>query len=222
MRAKTRLGSGFGKYRSQLALAFARDTVAAATRCSLVAEVTVTTRDPVVAASFVGTGVHVFQDGVSDDLNIAISCAIREEDRLREAERIAVLLGDLPALTSSALELALELAESREVAFVPDAKGSGTTLLCTRSPAAVRPFFGVGSAATHEAVGAVPLRDPRMATLRHDVDDLADLLAALQLGVGEHTGQILRHLGWPADGPAAASSAKPFNESSMVERLSAG
>ena len=203
--AKTRLGDAFGPHRPRLALAFARDTVTAAMNCSLVADVTVTTGDPSAAAAFAGIGAHVFEDAASDGLNAAISVAVRELPRLRDASGIAVLLGDLPALTPSALERALELAGSHDVAFVPDAKDSGTTLLCARSSQLVQPRFGVASAAAHEATGAVRLRDPRLTSLRHDVDDVADLLIALRLGVGQHTGELLQETERPAAEFAGAS-----------------
>ena len=200
-RAKTRLGDAFGSHRPRLALAFARDTVAAAMSCDLVADITVTTGDPAAAATFEGTGVQVF-DGAADGLNAAIALALRDQLALRDADRVAVLLGDLPALRPTALTRALVLAEPHDLSFVPDDKGSGTTLLCGRGAGALRPSFGVGSAAAHEAAGAVRLSDPRLTTLRHDVDDVEDLLLAMRLGVGEHTGEILSEISWTAPHPA--------------------
>jgi 2-phospho-L-lactate guanylyltransferase len=199
-RAKSRLGDAFGPHRPRLALAFVHDTVAAALRSAMVADVTVVTGDAVAATSFAraNEAAHVFKDARSSGLNPAISLAVREVPRLREATRLAVLLGDLPALTSSALECALELAEPHDAAFVPDADGTGTTLLCARGAAALQPSFGVASAIAHEAMGAVRLRGGRLATLRRDVDDVDDLLAAQRLGLGGHTSALLRQIGWPS------------------------
>lgn len=200
--AKTRLGDAFGSHRPRLALAFARDTVAAAMSCGLVADITVTTGDPAAAAAFEETGVQVFDDGAAVGLNAAISVALRHQSPLWDADRVAVLLGDLPALRPAALERALVLAEPHDLSFVPDDKGSGTTLLCGRGVGALRPFFGVGSAAAHETAGAVRLQDSRLKTLRHDVDDVDDLLLAMRLGVGEHTGELLSEISWSAPHPA--------------------
>lgn len=194
--AKSRLGEAAGPHRPRLALAFAQDTVAAAMNCPLVADATVVTGDTTAASAFEQTGVHLFDDGAADGLNAAISVAIREDSRLRDAERVAVLLGDLPALTSAALQHALAVAESHEFSFVPDDKDLGTTLLCARGAAALRPLFGVESAAAHEAAGAIRLSDSQFTTLRHDVDDLDDLLIALRIGVGEHTDNLLRAIRW--------------------------
>jgi 2-phospho-L-lactate guanylyltransferase len=216
-RAKSRLGDAFGPHRPQLALAFARDTVAAAMACPLVEQVTVVTGDTVAAVAFKDTAAQVFEDFHSRALNPAISLAVREVPRLRDADRLAVLLGDLPALTSPALGRALELAEPHEAAFVPDAAATGTTLLCARGSRrdiVQQPCFGVESAMAHEAVGAVRLRDARLETLRRDVDDVDDLLAAQRLGLGEHTVEILREIGWTTPDPAQLAG-----ESLMLEHI---
>src|SRR5919204_619987 len=68
-------------------------------------------------------------------------------------------------------------------AIVPDASGTGTTLLTAPSGAALNPRFGTGSAAAHAASGAVPLVGP-WPSLRRDVDTAADLRAAAALGLG--------------------------------------
>lgn len=204
--AKTRLGDAVGPYRPRLALAFARDTVAAATSCRLVADVTVVTGDAAAAATFEGAGVQIFDDGAADGVNAAISLAVRGESRLQGSDRLAVLLGDLPALTPAALERALMLAESHDASFVPDDKGSGTTLLCARGAEMLQPRFGVTSALAHAAVGAVQLSDSRLATLRHDVDDVDDLMLALRLGVGPHTRDVLSEIEQAAGQPVAATN----------------
>ena len=216
-RAKSRLGDAFGQHRPRLALAFARDTVAVALECPLVAGVTVVTGDAVAVAAFDGTGAHVFEEARPSGLNPAISRAAREVPRLRDASRLAVLLGDLPALTSAALERALALAEPHDTAFVPDAVGTGTTLLCARGARrdiVHQPCFGVASAVAHEAMGAVRLRDARLTTLRRDVDDVDDLLSAQRLGLGQHTSELLREIGWTTPSPAQLSG-----ESLMLEHI---
>ncbi len=205
--AKSRFGDAFGPHRPRLALAFGRDTVAAALKCPAVAGVTVTTADAAAAAAFDGAGANVFEDFASAGLNTAIAYAVRQIAALRGGP-VAVLLGDLPALASDALERALALAEPHQAAFTPDAQGTGTTLLCARSASLLQPRFGPASAAAHESAGAVRLRGSRLDTLRQDVDDVDDLLAAVRLGVGEHTREALREAGWNAPELAASAPAE--------------
>jgi 2-phospho-L-lactate guanylyltransferase len=73
--------------------------------------------------------------------------------------------------------------------FVPDAQGTGTVLLAARHAAALRPAFGPGSAAAHEALGALRL-EPALPRLRRDVDTAADLAEALELGCGRRTAEL--------------------------------
>jgi len=77
---------------------------------------------------------------------------------------------------------------------VPDAAGSGTTLYAVRPGTAFRPRFGPGSAARHQAAGAVPLTQPGLASLRRDVDAPPDLDAAGRLGLGSRTAALAARL----------------------------
>ncbi len=77
--------------------------------------------------------------------------------------------------------------------MVPDADGTGTTLLTARAPEALRPHFGPGSRAAHETAGHVVLADVG-AGLRRDVDTTADLAAVVGLGVGPVTADALARL----------------------------
>jgi 2-phospho-L-lactate guanylyltransferase len=76
---------------------------------------------------------------------------------------------------------------------VPDAQGTGTTLL-TAVDAELQPRFGPGSAEAHLAGGAVALTG-RWPGLIRDVDTEADLRVALRLGTGPRTAAVLRRLG---------------------------
>ena len=185
--AKTRLEPAFGERRLELALAFAFDTVEAATRCPAVGTVTVVTSDPQVAKAL-GTAAHVIGEGPTPGLNAALSFALAT---MPARTATAVLLGDLPAITAEELEFALLLADAHETAFVPDADGTGTTMLAARRGVRLHPRFGPGSAAAHEHAGAVRLDDDRIDRVRRDVDDLAGLVAAAELGLGEHTRRVV-------------------------------
>jgi 2-phospho-L-lactate guanylyltransferase len=69
---------------------------------------------------------------------------------------------------------------------VPDADGTGTVLLSALDSEHLVPAFGEGSAARHARLGHTLLELP-LPGLRTDVDDLASLTAAAQLGLGPHT-----------------------------------
>jgi 2-phospho-L-lactate guanylyltransferase len=105
---------------------------------------------------------------------------------------IAALVGDLPALRSSELANALDDAAAVPTAFVPDASGTGTTLLTATPGAELRPEFGDGSAARHGAHAAeLDAGDG----LRADVDTAADLAAAARIGLGPRTLRLAESAG---------------------------
>jgi 2-phospho-L-lactate guanylyltransferase len=99
---------------------------------------------------------------------------------------VAALVGDLPALRPD--ELAAALHDAPALAFVPDAAGTGTTLLVARDAAAIDPRFGPGSATRHGADHARLAGGPG---LRCDVDTVEDLDDARELGVGPATERLL-------------------------------
>jgi 2-phospho-L-lactate guanylyltransferase len=71
-------------------------------------------------------------------------------------------------------------------AFCSDRLGTGTTLLLAPPGQPLDPRFGSDSAAAHRASGAHELPG-RWPGLRCDVDTVADLTAAGQLGLGRFT-----------------------------------
>jgi 2-phospho-L-lactate guanylyltransferase len=73
--------------------------------------------------------------------------------------------------------------------FVPDAPGTGTTLLTALPGVHLDPHFGVDSAEAHRRSGAVELLGP-WPSLRRDVDLPADLAEAARLGLGRHTAAL--------------------------------
>ena len=85
--------------------------------------------------------------------------------------------------------MALDSCGRHAAAFVPDAEGTGTVLLAANVPARLFPAFGPGSAARHEAGGAVRL-DLDLPSLRRDVDTWEALQQALTLGVGPATAAV--------------------------------
>lgn len=108
---------------------------------------------------------------------------------------VAVLLGDLPALTPTDLSCALRaaaalLCRGADQIVVPDQDSIGTVLLAARTPAQLTPTFGGASAAAHAGLGAVRC-ELDLPGLRRDVDTLDDLIAVSLIGCGPDTRAIL-------------------------------
>ena len=121
-------------------------------------------------------------------LNAALEEAAAQARRSWPADGIAALVGDLPALRPEELAAALVAAADYPRAHVPDAAGTGTTLLTARPGIALRPAFGPGSAARHGHDSVAIAGRPG---LRRDVDTAADLVEAGELGLGLATSAAL-------------------------------
>jgi 2-phospho-L-lactate guanylyltransferase len=132
--------------------------------------------------------VHVVPDQPGLGLNGALRLGEAAARALRPGTWIAALSGDLPALTADALGSALRSATRFDRAFVPDAPGTGTTMLCASPDTALDPRFGIGSAQAHADSGAAALQAQQR--LRTDVDTAEDLAAAIALGVGPATAAV--------------------------------
>lgn len=191
--AKSRLRAPAGVDRSQLALAFALDTLTAVYEVVAPAAVFVVTDDQAVL-SFIAdhAGVSVREPGRGLNPAIAAGLEAAASDALAAGKPSApgaVLLGDLPALTAAELTTALRACAVAESCVVPDADGSGTVLLTHHDLRQIVPRFGAGSAARHGRAAAALLLDlPR---LRTDVDNESAFVAARALGVGPHTSSLL-------------------------------
>jgi 2-phospho-L-lactate guanylyltransferase len=204
-RGKTRLADVLEPAaRAALVRAMALDTVEAVLGAPRVARVLVVTADPeVTAAAPALPRVRVLAEPAprADDapggwasLDRAASTGVAAARAEAPTAHVGVLLGDLPGLDPGELDAALAAAEAHPLAVLPDAEGTGTTLLTARAGERLQPAFGGGSAASHAALGHVRLELPETSTLRHDVDVPADLVALLDRGVGGRTGALLRRL----------------------------
>jgi len=190
--AKSRLaGDGGAKAdarRAALAAAIALDTVSAARGAREVGELIVVGSLPEALP-----GVRVVDDP-GFGLLVAVGAGLAAAD---PAAPTAVLLGDLPALQPADLDAALVAASEHHWAFVPDADGTGTTLVTAAAglPHALR--FGDGSAEQHRDAGYVELDVPEHSGLRRDVDtpaqlaELAALAAAGAVLLGPRTAALL-------------------------------
>jgi len=117
-------------------------------------------------------------------LNPALTEAAEHAAREWPADGVVALVGDLPALRPDELAAALIAAAAHPRSFVPDAEGTGTTLLAARPGVALQPAFGTGSAARHGSIAVALDAGPG---LRRDVDTAADLRAAAAVGLGPAT-----------------------------------
>lgn len=181
-----------------LVLAMALDTVAATLASPVVGRVVVVTADPVVSDEAALLGAEVLPDVPDAGLNPAIAYAashLRRTGLPGTEPGIAALTADLPALRGEELTEALRQADQNAYSlspralvrsFVADAAGTGTVLLAAPPGTLLEPSFGPGSAAAHQAGGAVALRED-WPGLRRDVDTAADLAEAVALGVGPRT-----------------------------------
>lgn len=197
-RGKSRLGAAGEDRRSDLAEAFALDTLLACRAAALVGAVLVATDDVAFAARVREAGGTAVPDGVAGDLNATLRQAAAEAGR-RWPDLVPVALcADLPALRArdldEALACAVLLTDRDEAAFVGDADGVGSTLYAAPH-GHFAPRFGAHSFEAHHRSGAHPI-EGTLPSLRRDVDDLEDLAAATDLGLGPHTTTLMN-----ADGP---------------------
>lgn len=167
-----------------LVRAIRADTLAAARVAEGVARVVVVVDRPAAEAP-AGVLVHVQS---APGLNPALAEAAGRAARDWPADGVAALVGDLPALRAAELAAALAAAATHPRSFVPDAAGTGTTLLAAGPGTPLGPRFGSGSAARHRAVAAELAAGPG---LRHDVDTLEDLISAAELALGPHTAAVV-------------------------------
>ena len=177
---KTRLGRG-----PEFARAIALDTIEAAVASA--ADVIVVTADAEIAAA---TTAHVVLE--PEPAGIAAAIALGLADAPERVSR-AAMLGDLPALDPSELDAALAAAAAFGAAFVPDAEGTGTTLVTARAGSPFLHRFGPASAESHRRAGLHELDLPATAGLRRDVD-LEEHLRGLGARLGPRTSALLAAL----------------------------
>lgn len=185
---KSRLAASGGG--PALATAIAVDTVAAAAACAAVDAVFVVTADRAFDAVLGGLDrVYRVAEPAPRGISAAVTTGLAV---VGPAPRVAVLLGDLPALDPAELAAALAAARGLDRAFVADAEGTGTTMV-TADRASLYSAFGPDSAAAHRAAGLVELEVPASSGLRLDLDTPERLDALLgRLGPATSAALALR------------------------------
>jgi len=181
--AKTRLAELDDTLRQSIAEAMALDVVTAARQATRVKRVIVVTSYPALIDGVRRLGADVVPDPGAG-LNVAIAAAAAPSPW-------AVVLGDLPTLTPSALDAILQDAENYDACFVQDDAGDGTTMVAAQHEVATH--FGPHSATKHLDAGFVRLQNTPLLA-RSDVDTVLDLRAARVLGLGTHTAAAVKTL----------------------------
>lgn len=179
--------------RVTLARAIALDTIAAAAACPSVDQVYVVTDDgALIARAFDIPGLRFVpeDDGTGRPRGIDAAVAVGADAAGVGMPR-AALLGDLPALRPEDLDAALTAAGRLDRGVVPDAEGTGTTLVTAGSGIPLLTSFGAQSYARHLALGCVPLEIADTSSVRHDVDTSDQLEVATGLGLGPRTAGLL-------------------------------
>ncbi|MBE1459889.1 2-phospho-L-lactate guanylyltransferase [Nocardiopsis terrae] len=189
--AKTRLARAAGDHREDLALAIACDTVAAARSCTAVGAVFAVTDDPRARAALSGLGAVVVGGEPGGGLNPALEHGARAALGRLPGFGVCALSADLPALRPAELARVLTAASAHGRSFLPDSPGVGTTLLAATPGQRLDPAFEGASRARHLAAGARELVLPGVESVRRDVDTPEDLTAAMALGVGPRTRELL-------------------------------
>jgi 2-phospho-L-lactate/phosphoenolpyruvate guanylyltransferase len=190
--AKTRLSGIDGETRRALAVAFARDTVAAAGASSMVDHVIVVSNDD-VAADIADDIAELIPDEPDSGLNPALVYAAAHVRARRPGAAVAAISSDLPAVRGDDLTRAFQRGPAAPW-FVPDANGDGTTLLAAPGGQPWMPAFGAASRRAHLDAGVAEVDLTGLERLRRDVDTAADLDDARRLGVGPSTAAVLADL----------------------------
>lgn len=195
---KSRLTPFIGRHRPELAHAMTIDTVEAVAACRQVVEIVVVTDDAGIAEELPSVDpcrITIVPDEPDAGLNPALIHGVKTIHATRPDQPVAAMFADLPALRPDELGRTLTAAHAFPASFVPDAAGVGTTLYCVRPPQPFEPRFGGESRRAHQAAGAVELDLPDIDSVRHDVDNEADLDDAVGLGIGARTRQVLAAVG---------------------------
>jgi len=172
--------------RSDLALAFFLDTIAALERSTEVERIVVVSRDATIHR-------HVRDrcNVVADDetgLPAAIDRGIEKLRKISHSGPVAVVLPDLPYATAGAFDMLLDSAREHLRAYLADATGTGTTCVTAASTEAVIHRFGPDSARAHAEAGLAALDIP-VPGLRTDVD-VVDDLCRQPSWLGVETGRV--------------------------------
>jgi 2-phospho-L-lactate/phosphoenolpyruvate guanylyltransferase len=189
--AKTRIDLD-PQMRADLALAMCCDVVAAANNAPNVERVQVISADPRVAAAVRPLGANLREVPVGvRGLNEELAAALAGVPAYRG---VAMLMADLPCLTSDLVAEILDAAPLTRASFVSDLADQGTTMLLHPPGIRVAPRFGHRSAIAHGDIATRLSGDQSWVGARRDVDTMNDLASVAQLRCNPVTRSFLRSL----------------------------
>lgn len=203
--SKTRLSVAYSaEQRHELSLAMLGDVLGAALSAGLW-PVTVISADADVLSAAAERGARgLVEPLAARGLNQAIEHGIGVLQR-HSVERAIVVLPDVPTVEAADLRAIEQLLNEHQVVIAPSSDG-GTNALGLRLPAAIRPSFGLDSAARHsqaawlaEVYFAVRVFD----SLQEDIDEPDDVERFLRAGTGRATREVL--IGVVPQAPAAST-----------------
>jgi 2-phospho-L-lactate guanylyltransferase len=178
--AKHRLSAGLDDERRRaVAAAMLGDVLEAIGGARMVERTILVSGDPEAQELAAATGAEVVPDP-ADEGHVEAALAGIARAEVEGAGRVVLLPGDCPLLDPRELDRLLTGVPERYVAIVPDRHGEGTNALVLSPPGAIRPAFGEGSRARHEAAArqaGVPFAVEEVASLALDLDTPADLVA---------------------------------------------
>lgn len=190
--AKSRLAPVGEALRRDLAWAMAVDTLAALHR--VFDRVLVVGSVRAGELTRLGIAVDVVAEPDQPGMNSALThgaALLRDEG----ASSVLACVGDLPSLTPASIRAVLVASKPWARAFLADESGVGTTMLIAHETL-LQPRFEGRSAAAHLASGAHPIpEEVPVPDARTDVDTESDLDAAVRLGVGPATAEVLARAG---------------------------
>jgi 2-phospho-L-lactate guanylyltransferase len=178
--AKRRLATGMDDERLRAVVgAMLGDVLEAIGRARQIERTIVVSGDPVAQELAADVGADVVPDPADGGHSEAALAGIATAET-DGASCVVLLPGDCPLLDPRELDGLLTAVPSEYVAIVPDRHGEGTNALVLSPPGAIRPAFGEGSRARHEAAAreagiAFAVEEP--ASLALDLDTPADLIA---------------------------------------------
>ncbi|KGN41577.1 2-phospho-L-lactate guanylyltransferase [Knoellia aerolata DSM 18566] len=198
--AKSRVVGLPPRLRRNLARALAMDTVE--TVCAAVGpQACFVVSSAAGCAGIRHLGVNLVREPYERGLNAALSAG-RDAAISCGYRAVAMVVADLPLLTSQDLEAALADVPSRGTVVVRDASGAGSTLLASRSGALIEAAFGGASAARHVRLGVLDHTLMAATSLRFDLDTMSDVEALRARGgdAGPRTMRWLREASSALDG----------------------
>jgi 2-phospho-L-lactate/phosphoenolpyruvate guanylyltransferase len=136
------------QHRKELARAFSLDIIDAVTSADRVGAVVIVSAERGVQALARTLNAAIVEDRPlleADPLNRAVMLGAHWGRAMRPQSPVVVVPADLPAMSAAALDDALVQLEEHRSAFVPDRRGTGTTLLAARRPHQMRVAFGAAS-----------------------------------------------------------------------------